>query len=143
MKYYSFKSCSGVRRLLGVFIALIACINLNAQKVSDAVTDVKDGLGLPGVGVLAPSATAHRLTVYMSPSEAGSVAIEGVGGGSPAIVTFLEEGQRAIITASVTRPGYSPGYFMDEKGVALGGTNVLYYNMPDKDVNITYVAIYR
>lgn len=142
MEYYSLKSCSGLRKLLGVFMALIACVNLSAQKVSDIATETKEGLRLPGVEVLAPSVTAHRLTVYMSPSDAGSVAIEGIGGGSPAIVAFFEEGQKVNISVTVNSL-YHSGYFLDDKGVYLGGTNLLYYVMPNRDAIITHYASKR
>lgn len=62
MEYYSFKNYSGVRKLLGIFIALIACCNLSAQKVSGVVTDIKDGFGLPGVSVLVPGTTIGTVT---------------------------------------------------------------------------------
>lgn len=62
MRYYSFKNYSGLRKLLGVFIALIACYNLSAQTVSGVVTDVRDGFGLPGVSVLVTGTTIGTVT---------------------------------------------------------------------------------
>lgn len=62
MRYYSFKNYSGLRKLLGVFIALVACCNLSAQKVSGVVTDVRDGFGLPGVSVLVTGTTIGTVT---------------------------------------------------------------------------------
>lgn len=62
MRYYSFKNYSGCRKLLGIFIALIAWCNLSAQNVSGVVTDVRDGFGLPGVSVLVPGTTTGTVT---------------------------------------------------------------------------------
>lgn len=62
MRYYSFKNYSGCRKLLGIFIALIAWCNLSAQNVSGVVTDVRDGFGLPGVSVLVPGTTVGTVT---------------------------------------------------------------------------------
>lgn len=62
MKYFLFKNHSGLRKLLGLFIALIACCNLSAQQVSGVVTDANDGFGLPGVSVLVPGTTNGTIT---------------------------------------------------------------------------------
>lgn len=62
MKYSLFKNCSGLRKLLGIFIALVACSYLSAQQVSGVVTDANDGFGLPGVSVLVPGTTNGTIT---------------------------------------------------------------------------------
>ena len=41
MKYSLFKNCSGLRKLLGIFIALVACSYLSAQQVSGKVEKCK------------------------------------------------------------------------------------------------------
>ncbi|WP_278623744.1 SusC/RagA family TonB-linked outer membrane protein [Parabacteroides gordonii] len=62
MRYSLLKNCSGLRKLLGIFIALVACGYLSAQQVSGVVTDANDGFGLPGVSVLVPGTTNGTIT---------------------------------------------------------------------------------